>query len=76
MSRTLAFEGAVPTFRWTALTKRLRQDGAIAMCHPADYRALPYRLASLKEVIIPGRDKEDQAGFLVSSASYIRQLQV
>ena len=39
-------------------------------------RALPYRLASLKEVIIPGRDKEDQAGFLVSSASYIRQLQV
>lgn len=36
----------------------------------------PHRLASLKEVIIPGREKEDQAGFLVSAATYIRQLQV
>ena len=36
----------------------------------------PHRLASLKEVIIPGREKEDQAGFLVSAAAYIRQLQV
>ena len=36
----------------------------------------PHRLASLKEVIIPGREKEDQAGFLISAATYIRQLQV
>lgn len=35
-----------------------------------------HRLASLKEVIIPAREKEDQAGFLVSAANYIRQLQV
>lgn len=39
-----------------------------AVCH--------HRLASLKEVIIPGREKEDQAGFLISAATYIRQLQV
>lgn len=35
-----------------------------------------HRLASLKEVIITSREKEDQAGFLRSAANYMRQLQV
>lgn len=34
------------------------------------------RLAALKEVVIPGSAKEDQAGFLKNAANYIRHLQV
>ena len=37
---------------------------------------LARRLASLREVVVPVKEREDQAGFLRSAADYIRQLQV
>ena len=33
-------------------------------------------MAQLKDAVLPGKEKEDQAGFLRSAANYIRQLQV
>ena len=34
------------------------------------------RMTQLKDAVLPGKEKEDQAGFLRSAANYIRQLQV
>ena len=33
-------------------------------------------MTQLKDAVLPGKEKEDQAGFLRSAANYIRQLQV
>jgi hypothetical protein len=34
------------------------------------------RILTLREVVVPQKEKEDQAAFLRSAAEYIRQLQV
>jgi len=43
---------------------------------PKNLRVACCRMTTLKEVIVPQKDKEDQAAFLKSAAEYIRQLQV